>query len=85
MQLTGLLLFNATSTFQSDQELCYPLVYMVYIIVENMANYSVKVPCGLSPHPGEHGQLLREERPVKVAWATLHKVGTIVKLSLVVS
>ena len=83
MQLTGLLLFNATSTFQSDQELCYPLVYVVYINVENMANYFVKVPCFLRPLPGEHGQLLREERPVKVACATSHKVGIIVKLSLV--
>ena len=43
-----------------------------------------RVPCGLHPHPGEHGQLLREERPVKVACATSHKVGIIVKLSLVV-
>ena len=42
MQLTGLLSFNATSAFKSGQELCYPLVYVVYIIVENMANYSIK-------------------------------------------
>ena len=41
-----------------------------------------RVPCGLRPHPGEHGQLLREERPVKVACATSHKVGIIVMMSL---
>ena len=38
--------------------------------------------CGLHPHPGEQCQLLREERPVKVACATSHKVGIIVMMSL---